>query len=67
MALSSWDIQTDNKLFNDLYEIYANGDIQFTYPDDLYKEDLLKFISGEIELEKLIKDSNHRMDIYLNE
>lgn len=67
MALSSWNIQTQNKLFNDIYEIYSNGDIQFTYPDELYKEDLLKYMSGEKELEKLIEDCNHRMDIYLNE
>lgn len=67
MALSGWDIQTDKRLFYDLYEIYANGDVQFTYPDELYKEDLLKFISGEKELEKVIEDSNHRMNIYLNE
>jgi len=40
-------------------------DIQFTYPDELYKEDLLKYMSGEKELEKVVEDSNRRMDIYL--
>jgi hypothetical protein len=67
MMLSNWDNPKKGRLIDDLYEIYSNGDVQFTYPDELFKEDLLKYFSGEKELESVIQDSNRRMDIYLNE
>lgn len=67
LMLNDWSFTDKSILMDDMYEIYSNGYIQFTYPNELYKDDFFKYMSGEIELEKVIEESNRRMDIYLNE
>lgn len=57
----------DSSFIDDLYEIYANGDIRFTYPEELFINDFEKYLKGEKDLDSFIKDSNKRLDIYLNE
>jgi|GEM_PF-1781806 len=56
-----------NKLIDDLYEIYSNGEIQFIYPNELFIDDLTKYMAGILDLESVIKESERRLDIYLNE
>jgi len=52
---------------NDIYEIYSNGDIQFTYPNELFMDTFEKFLAGEIELDSFIKEADRRLDTYLKE
>ena len=67
MMFSDREIYKDSSLIDDLYMIYSNGDIQFTYPNDVYINDLEKYLMGQLSLEDLIDESNRRLDIYLNE
>lgn len=57
----------DTQVMDDLYEIYSNGDIQFTYPDELFMDDFEKYLQGEIELDHFIKEADRRLDTFLNE
>jgi hypothetical protein len=61
------DIYPEGRFMDDLYEVYANGDIQFAYPQELYWDDLVKYLKGEKDLDSVIKDSNLRLDMFLNE
>lgn len=55
------------RLMDDLYNIYSNGNICFTYPDELYMEDFESFLKDEKDLESMISDSDRRLDTFLNE
>lgn len=52
---------------DDLFNIYSNDDIQFTYPDDLYKNHFERYLKDEIDLDTFIEEADNRMKIYLNE
>lgn len=57
----------DTQVMDDIYEIYSNGDIQFTYPNELFIDTFEKFLAGEIELDSFIKEADRRLDTYLKE
>jgi ABC-type glycerol-3-phosphate transport system substrate-binding protein len=57
----------DTQVMDDLFEIYSNGDIQFTYPNELFLDDFMKYLKGEKDLEDMINDSNRRLNTYLYE
>jgi len=52
---------------DDIYEIYSNGDIQFTYPDELFMDTFEKYLAGEMDLESFIREADRRLDTYLKE
>lgn len=60
-------IYPDTPVMDDLYAIYGNGDIQFSYPDEIMLEDFEKFMRDEMDIQQVISESNRRMDIFLNE
>jgi hypothetical protein len=55
------------RVMDDIYNIYANGDIQFTYPDELFMDDFEKFLKDEIDLDSFIKEADRRLDTFLHE
>ena len=55
------------KLVDDLYKIYENGEIVYTYPNEIFMDDFNKYLAGDIDIESFIKESDRRLDIYLNE
>lgn len=57
----------ETKLVDDLYKIYENGEIVFTYPKELFKDDFIKYLAGEKDIDSVIEESDRRLDIYLNE
>lgn len=57
----------DTKLMDDIYDIYANAEIVFTYPDEIYIDNFDKYLEGKMELESMIKEADRRLDIFLNE
>ena len=57
----------DTKLVDDLYKIYKNGEIVYTYPYEIFMDDFNKYLAGELDIESVIEASDRRMDIYLNE
>ncbi len=54
-------------VMDDIYQIYASGDIKFTYPSELFLDEFEKYLLDEIDLETVIIESNRRLDIYLKE
>jgi hypothetical protein len=67
MIFKERSIYPDCPFMDDIYEIYSNGDIQFTYPEDIYLKDFDLYLKDEKDLESFIKDSNKKLDIFLNE
>ena len=55
------------ELVDDLYKIYENGEIVYTYPKEIFMDDFNKYLVGDIDIESFIKESDRRLDIYLNE
>lgn len=53
--------------FSDLYDIYSNGEIAFTYPDELYMKDYEKYLLDEIDLDTFILEANRKLHAYMNE
>lgn len=52
---------------DDIYEIYSNGEIQFTYPDEIFMDTFEQYLASEIDLESFIKEADRRLDTYLKE
>ncbi|HWT75242.1 MAG TPA: hypothetical protein VN258_11050 [Mobilitalea sp.] len=67
MMFKDRNIYPQGNLMDDLYNIYTNGDIQFTLPDELFMDDFTLYLKGEKELQDVIKDSNRRLDAFLTE
>lgn len=53
--------------FTELYDIYANGEIQFTMPNELYLHEYDNYLEDKIDLEELIQRVNRKIDTYLKE
>lgn len=79
-ALCEYKLSIDNYcLFSDksrypesryaesLYNIYENGVIDFIKPEEIYWPDLKKYMEGEMALDDMIRESDRRMQVYLNE
>lgn len=54
-------------LAQSLYEVYANSEIYFDVPSDVYYNDLEKYFADEITLEQFISEANRKLSAYLNE
>ena len=57
----------DTKYMDDLYDIYSNGEICFTYDSEIYLEDFEKYLRDEIDLDTFIQEANRKLKIYLEE
>lgn len=67
MIFKDRSLYPQTAVMDDLYGIYSNGSIQFTYPKELFMDDFNAYLRGEKELDDFIKESNRRLDVYLNE
>jgi hypothetical protein len=67
MIFKDRNIYPQSSLMDDLYNIYSNGDIQFTMPKELFMDDFNEYLIGERKLQDVIDDSNRRLDIFINE
>ncbi len=57
----------EGRLMDEIYEIYSNGEVQFTYPEELFMEDFETYLNDNMDLDTMIKNSNQRMSTFLNE
>ena len=64
-------IQEDTSTFTqreqEKYEIFSNGEIAFSLPNEIVMEQLEKYLQDEISLEELIKEADRRLAIYMEE
>lgn len=58
---------TDTQIMDELYEIYSNGEIQFTLEYEIYQEDFDSYLRNEIDLDTFISEANRKLKIYLEE
>ena len=56
-----------DSLAQSLYGIYANAEIYFDVPSDVYYNDLEKYFADEITLEQFIAEADRKLSAYLNE
>lgn len=57
----------DQQAFDDLYQIFSQGEIVFNLPTEVYVEDFGKYLTGEIDLLALIQEVNRKIDTFLKE
>ena len=65
VLFSDRQIESKQQGLKDLYQIYQNGDIQFTLPDELFENDLDKYLNELIDLSEFIKEDDSKIDTYL--
>lgn len=58
---------SDSNLTRDLYDIYSNGIVSFPFSYEIFWDDYLRYHRGEMELEKLIKEIERKVNAYLSE
>lgn len=67
IILKDRSLYPDTQVMDDIYEIYSNGEMQFTYPDEIFMDTFEQYLASEIDLESFIKEADRRLDTYLKE
>lgn len=67
LILKDRSLYPDTQLMDDIYEIYSNGDISFTYPDELFMDAFEKYLADEMDLDSFIKEADRRLDTFMKE
>lgn len=57
----------ESVLTESLYEVCRNGRIYFQYPEEIFWEDVGRYLVGELTEEQLITELNRKMNMYRNE
>lgn len=65
--LSDKTMYSDTTCAADLYDIFANGVIGYAYPDELYRTDFTRFLSGEITIDEFIAEADRKLSAYRSE
>jgi len=50
-----------------VHEIYGNSRIIFSYPDDVFWDEYVKYLNGEKSLDKVIPELERKLTLYLRE
>lgn len=56
-----------NALERKVHEIYGNSRIVFSYPDDVFWDEYLKYLNGEKSLDEVIPELERKLNLYLKE
>lgn len=56
-----------NALEREVHEIYADARIVFSYPDDVFWNEYLKYLNGEKSLDEVITELERKLNLYLKE
>ncbi len=56
-----------NALERKVHEIYGNSRIVFSYPDDVFWDEYLKYLNGEKSLDEVISELERKLNLYLKE
>lgn len=57
----------ETDLEKEISKIYADGEIVFRLPKELYIEEVYAYLQGELGLADMIKEGNRKLNIYLKE
>lgn len=61
------EMYSKTKCAADLYELFYNGIIGYAYPDELYKTDFTRYLSGELTLNEFITEADRKLSVYRGE
>lgn len=67
MLFHDRNIYPKSQAFDDLYDIYSNGEIVFTYPDELFMKDYDKYLRNEIDLDTFVREANRKLNTFIHE
>ena len=56
-----------SKLEVQVHDVYADAEIFFAYPEDVVGAEYMEYMTGEIELEEMIREAERKFNIYLKE
>lgn len=56
-----------SKFEKQVHEVYADAEIYFAYPEDVYGAEYLYYIKGMIDLDEMIREAQRKFTIYLKE
>lgn len=57
----------DKPVISGLYEVYSNADFTYRLPREVFEEDYIKFLNGDISTDDFINEINRKVNMYLNE
>lgn len=66
-TLNDKSMYSDDPYTQSLFEIYANCEISFTMPWEIYQNDFESYINGGLELDEFIAEADRKLSAYLNE
>lgn len=56
-----------SKLEQQIHDVYGNAEVFFAYPEDVVGAEYMEYMTGEIELEEMIREAERKFNIYLKE
>ena len=65
--LSDSAMYSDIPCVRDMYDIFAEGVVGYSYPTELYDADFKRYLSGEISIDEYISEADRKFSAYLNE
>ena len=65
--LSDKEMYSDTRCVADVYGIFENGVIGYACPDELYRTDFTRYLSGQLTLDEYITEADRKLSAYLNE
>lgn len=73
MTVAENNMLVDSKFFTksqfhgELYDIYKNATVRFTYSDEIYASDFENYLSNKITLDEFITEADRKLSAYMNE
>ena len=58
---------TKSQFHGELYDIYKNATVRFTYSDEIYASDFENYLSNKITLDEFITEADRKLSAYMNE
>ena len=65
--LSDRTMYSDIPCAQDMYDIFSDGVVGYSYPAELYDADFKRYLSGQIFLDEYIAEADRKLSAYLNE
>ena len=66
-VLADESMYTDTPFIREQYRLYANGAVDFRIDSEVYLDDFISYVKGEVELEDAIAEAERKMKIYKGE
>lgn len=65
--LSDRTMYSDVPCAQDMYDIFSDGVVGYSYPAELYDADFKRYLSGELTIDEYVAEADRKLSAYLNE